>query len=47
MHILLAAEGRSVVPAEASEQRYVVPHVNDKHAQQKANFKPLFLRDGA
>jgi hypothetical protein len=47
MHVLLAAEDRSVVPAEASERRYVVLHINDKYAQQKAYFKPLLRRDGA
>jgi hypothetical protein len=42
MHVLLAAEDGSVVPAEASERRYVVLHLNDKYAQQKAYFKPFF-----
>jgi hypothetical protein len=36
MHALLAAEDGTVVPAEACERRYVVLHLNDKYAQQKA-----------
>jgi hypothetical protein len=42
MHVLLAAEDRSVVPAEASERRYVVLHINDKYAQQKPTSNLFF-----
>jgi len=42
MHVMLAAEEGSVVPAGKNERRYVVLHLNGKYAQQKAYFTPLF-----